>query len=65
VEILKEDGAGSFINTSGTAHNTLYINDNIKEGTYINFFCNGSKWYVNGCIYSDSASAGGTDFAAT
>ena len=64
VEILKEDGAGSFINTSGTAHNALQINDNIHEGAYINFFCNGSKWYVNGCIYSDTAGAGGTSFAA-
>ena len=64
VECLKEDGAGSFINTSGSAHNALQISDNIKEGTYVNFFCNGSKWYVNGKLYSDSADAGGSAFAA-
>ena len=65
VECLKEDGTGSFINTSGSAHNTLQINDNIREGTYVNFFCNGSKWYVNGKLYSDTAGAGGSAFAAT
>ena len=60
VATMAADQTGSY-DTSGS-HNQLQINDNVLPGSYVNFFCNGSKWYVNGMIYSDGTDC--LDFAA-
>jgi len=60
VATMAADQTGSY-DTSGS-HNQLQINDNVLPGSYVNFFCNGSKWYVNGMIYSDGTDV--LDFAA-